>query len=294
MIKRMLGWLLALAAGWMMLGFMPVGLQAQAAKEEAFTLYLPLIENSETNLIFIPAGEFEMGCDPEHNFNLPCTKDNEPTDETPLHTVFLHDYLIQRTEVTNAQYAACVADGDCTIPHQLSSYSRSDYYASPDFADYPVIYVNWYQADAYCHWAGGRLPTEAEWEKAARGSTPIAYPWGDAGPNCSLANSWDEAANVTCNGDTAQVGSYPAGASAYGVLDLSGNVWEWVNDWYAFNYYEDSPEVNPTGPLTGENRAMRGGGWYCFWNDIRTGNRHQFHPLMNYYNMGFRCVVDVP
>ena len=283
-----------LAAGWVVVGFLLPDRLAQAAKQDAFILYLPLIKNSETNLIFIPAGEFEMGCDPEHNFNLPCTKDNEPTDETPLHTVFLHGYLIQRTEVTNAQYAACVADGGCTLPHQLSSYSRSDYYANPDFADYPVVYVNWYQADAYCHWAGGRLPTEAEWEKAARGSTPIAFPWGETTPNCSLANSLDEATNLLCNGDTAPVGSHPAGASIYGVLDLSGNVWEWVNDWYAFDYYEDSPEINPTGPLTGENRGMRGGGWYCFWNDIRTGNRHQFHPLMNYYNMGFRCAWDMP
>jgi formylglycine-generating enzyme required for sulfatase activity len=202
--------------------------------------------------------------------------------------------MIQRTEVTNGQYAACVAVGGCSLPHELSSYYRSEYFGNPEYANYPVLYVDWYQADAFCHWAGGRLPTEAEWEKAARGSTPIAFPWGDGGPACSLANSWDEAANDYCNGDTAAVGSYLDGASAYGVLDMSGNVWEWVNDWYDFDYYEDSPEANPSGPLLGEYRAMRGGGWYCFWNDIRTGNRHSFHPAMSYYNMGFRCVVDVP
>ena len=276
-----------LAAGWMMLGFMPAGLQAQAAKDEGFFLYLPVIENGETNLVSIPAGEFAMGCDPDHNFDQPCTKDNEPTDELPLHTVYLNAYLIQRTEVTNAQYAVCVAAGGCSLPHELSSYSRSDYYGNPEYGNYPVLYVDWYQADAYCHWAGGRLPTEAEWEKAARGSTPIAFPWGDGGPACSLANSWDEAANDYCYGDTAAVGSYPDGASTYGVLDMAGNVWEWVNDWYDFDYYEDSPEANPSGPLTGEYRAMRGGGWYCFWNDIRTGNRHSFSPGDELLQHGF-------
>lgn len=280
---------LGAASGWAL----PLE-QAGAAAGEDFALFFPVIQNSGAGLVYIPAGEFLMGCDPEHNNDLPCLKDNEPTDELPLHTVYLDAYLIQRTEVTNQQYANCVTAGSCSLPTDLSSYSRTDYYGNPDYANYPVLFVNWYQADAYCRWAGGHLPTEAQWEKAARGSTPLAYPWGDSGPDCSLANSWDEAASQSCAGDTTEAGSYPAGASPYGVLDLSGNVWEWVNDWYDFDYYEDAPLENPAGPLTGEYHVMRGGGWYCYWNDLRTGNRNLMHPATSYYNLGFRCVVDVP
>lgn len=288
-LKHALGLILLLAVAWPAAGFgMP------QSREESFQLYLPLIDRGETNLVYIPAGEFAMGCDPDHNFDQPCLKDGEPTDEMPLHTVYLDAYLIARTEITNGQYAACVAAGGCSPPHHLSSYTRSDYYENPAYAHFPVIYVDWYQASAFCQWAGGRLPSEAEWEKAARGSTPRAFPWGDDGPDCSLANSWDEQASLACLGDTAEAGSHPSGASLYGVLDLPGNTWEWVNDWYAADYYESSPTVNPAGPPMGDFRAMRGGGWYCFWNDIRTANRHYFHPAMSFYNMGFRCVVDLP
>ena len=139
-------------------------------------------------MVLVPFGQFQMGCDPAHNDGYGC-----PDYELPQHWVTLDVYCIDKTEVTNAQYAQCVTDAGsgCTPPANSSSWTRPSYYNNATYANYPVIYVNWSQANAYCHWAGGRLPTEAEWEKAARGAgVPWAYPWGDAAATCALANFW--------------------------------------------------------------------------------------------------------
>ena len=241
------------------------------------------------DMTFIPAGEFQMGCDPIHNGGYPCE-----SDELPLHTIYLDAYYMDVFEVTNIQYLECVASGSCTSPGSFSSKSRSSYYSNPDYADYPVIHVSWDQASAYCSWLGKRLPSEAEWEKAARGgSKTLAYPWGDQDTNCTLANSWDNHSSTYCIGDTNRVGSYPDGASEYNVFDMAGNVWEWVNDRYSSTYYRISPYRNPSGPTSGSGRVMRGGSWGSTWINLRaSGRNYEGQGYSNEY-IGFRC-ADSP
>ncbi|NPV87581.1 MAG: SUMF1/EgtB/PvdO family nonheme iron enzyme [Anaerolineae bacterium] len=235
-------------------------------------------EKDGMELVYVPAGEFEMGSQ-EGDY-----------DERPVHTVYLDAYWIDRTEVTNAMYAKCVQDGACDEPGSRGSATRSDYYGNSSYADYPVINVDWHMADAYCRWAGRRLPSEAEWEKAARGTDGREYPWGDGAPSCGLANY--DAGNY-CVGDTSAVGSYPEGASPYGALDMAGNVWEWVADWYDANYYANSPRENPKGASSGEYRVVRGGSWYYVVISVRAANRGRSVPSVtnDTSDGGFRCAL---
>ena len=249
---------------------------------ESSVIYLPLVLRNEvldlSDMVLIPAGEFEMGCDSG------CANG----DEMPLHTVYLDAYYIDIYVVSNAKYAECVDAGACDEPNGNNSYSRGDYFGNPTYDNYPVILVSWYQADAFCAWRGMRLPTEAEWEKAARGTTYRIYPWGDDEPTCEFANGNN---NVCGIGDTDAVGSYPAGASPYGVLDMAGNVWEWVYDWYSDTYYQASPYSNPTGPDNGTYRVMRGGSWGSI-NGLMTAYRNGGNlPTKTSVTNGFRCVV---
>jgi formylglycine-generating enzyme required for sulfatase activity len=195
---------------------------------------------------------------------------------------------MDRHEVTNARFKACVHAGRCKPPQLVSSHLRAHYFDDPMFADYPVIFVEWQQASAFCSFARGRLPTEAEWERAARGTDGRhAYPWGDGAPDCTHANLGGPA---SCIGDTDRVGRRPEGASPYGALDMAGNVWEWTSDWYDPGYYPSSPKVDPTGPAKGTMRVMRGGCFESGADTLRSTCRKPELPSTWAYNVGFRCV----
>ena len=225
-------------------------------------------------MVYVPASKFTMGSN-EYDF------------EQPIHQVYLDAYWIDKYEVTNGQYEKCVAAGSCSAPGSTGSYTRSSYYGNSRYAEYPVIYVRWHQADAYCQWAGGRLPSEAEWEKAARGTEGYVYPMGDNSPNAQLANYNDN------EGDTTEVGSYAEGVSLYGAMDMAGNVWEWVADWYDETYYTSSPLENPTGPDTGTYLVLRGGSWSDDEWFLRASYRYGgFFPDYTNDYVGFRCATS--
>ncbi len=242
-------------------------------------------------MVYVPQGEFTMGIEGHY-------------DLWPVHKVTLDSYWIDQTEVTNAMYAKCVSDGVCEEPSDKSSSTRPSYFGNSEFDDYPVIYVDWKMANTYCEWRGDKLPTEAQWEKAARGTDGRTYPWGEI-IDCSFTNYrwtspdyrfWEN--NHDCIGDTTKVGSYENGKSPYGLYDMVGNVAEWVADWYpdGDTYNQNSPSLNPLGPNTGTFRMARGGSWFESSSDMFPISMDSITQSTFYTgdDVGFRCARSAP
>ena len=240
------------------------------------------------DMILIPAGEFTMGTD----------SSQANSDQRPAHRVSLAAFYIDKYEVTNAEYEEFIlADGyknkklwtekgwdfiqksDVKTPLK---YNRNKIATEPD---QPVIGVSWYEANAYAKWTGKRLPTEAEWEKAARGNDRRLYPSGSK-MNFSRLNYFPHGTKLF------SVGSYPSGASAYGIMDMAGSVWEWTADWYSANYYKQSLGTNPEGPANGEYRVLRGGAWDSIRAQLQCTYRNYEKESRQTYTIGFRCTAD--
>ena len=247
-------------------------------------------------MVHVPAGPFIMGEDASaaqsfcswHYVNCQVIPDTWKQ-ESPRHTVTLDAFWIDRTEVTNAMYGRCVRAGACPpLKFALFTPVPSDYYTGAQIADLPVVDVDWNSANAYCAWAGARLPTEAEWEKAARGTDGRIMPWGNDPPRDDMVNYSQNHRGLS------KVGSYPAGASPYGALDMAGNASEWVADLYASDYYATSPATNPQGPADSWGRVVRGSSWYGEWYQLPTYYRYGTGATDHTNGRGFRCAASAP
>jgi eukaryotic-like serine/threonine-protein kinase len=249
--------------------------QAGAAQDRA-PPRAALARGAARDAVEVPGGPFVRG------------SERGAADERPVRLVEVSAFAIDRLEVTNARYRACVEAGACTPPALLTSRGRARYFLETAFDGFPVVFVSWHQAEAFCRFAGGRLPTEAEWEKTARGPAPDRreYPWGDQPPDCRRANFGGAAG---CVGDTDRAGARPDGASQYGALDLAGNVWEWVADWYDPRAYQRGPTRAPGGPAAGSLKVMRGGCWDSGASSLRVSCRRAELPAAWADQVGFRC-----
>ncbi|MBM3150586.1 MAG: hypothetical protein FJZ96_00030 [Chloroflexi bacterium] len=241
-------------------------------------------------LVYVPGGTFLMGA--------AATDPDADPDEHPRHEVLLDAFWIDQYEVTHEAYTLCVEAGACNPPAEADDNGFLYEYAA-EIRDGPVVNVTWSDAQAYCAWAGRRLPSEAEWEKAARGGDGRIYPWGDD-PD-AFHKAWycegciydpDHPDVLDDFSRPAAVGSFPDGASPYGALDMAGNVWEWVADWYSKTTYSQPALVNPPGPANGSYRVMRGGGWTSPAIDLRLTYRQAYVPFSAWIDVGFRCAMD--
>ena len=261
-------------------GVYPTGTDTTSSVTSSQTLPQTKIGKGGVPMVLVPAGEFMMGSPDD---------ESRSKDELPRHKVFLDDFYLDIFEGTTEHYAQFLKALGHTPPkfwEQVDS-SRD--------ANKPVVGVTWEEARDYCNWAGKRLPTEAEWEKAARGTDERKYPWGQEPPTTHMANFDQKATPEKIYSDRLMpVGSYENGKSPLGVYDMAGNVWEWTADWYDKKYYENSPKKNPKGPETGEEKVMRGGSWDDFAPALRSGDRSKLVPSEQNDSVGFRCAQDGP
>jgi sulfatase modifying factor 1 len=236
-------------------------------------------------MVLIPEGSFPMG--------VPHGDRDGGRDEYPRHDVFVNDFYIDKFELTNSRYLEFVKATNHRVPQNPKNATRNLWEGdtiTESLADRPVVNVDWADAQAYCQWAGKRLPTEAEWEKAAKGTADRRFPWGNVEPTNKHLNF-----NQQWIGEKTlmPVGSYELGKSPFGVYDMAGNVWEWVNDWYDAKYYEKSPAKNPMGPESGTKRVLRGSGWQNETPTVRIFTRVDSDPTIRNESTGFRCAMDV-
>jgi formylglycine-generating enzyme required for sulfatase activity len=228
------------------------------------------VGNDGAPAVLIPAGAFAMGDD----------------EESPRREIFVDAFYMDKYEITVSRYAKFLgATGNVKPPEE---WDTAD--AKRD-ADLPVVGVDWRDADSYCRWAGKRLPTEAEWEKAARGVDERKYPWGNDAPTSEYARFGIPYQNPVYKDGVAGIGTYPKGTSPFGIYDLSGNVWEWVADWYSESFPRGDVR-NPKGPESGTGKVMRGGGWYDQPARLTTTKRMQANPSHRGDEIGFRCASD--
>lgn len=245
---------------------------------------LPVTPLPADGMVFVPAGPFEMGNSLDKAL-AECRKFRSDCEavwyaaEEPVHTVDVPAFYIDVYEVTNAAYRVCLLASVCQPPHFIYSATHTDYFTNKVYDNYPMINVNWENAKTYCEWRGVRLPTEAEWEKAARGTDGRMYPWGEV-LDPTRANYQDSKL-----GDPTTVGSYESGKSPYGAYDMTGNVWEWTSDW--FDAYPGSSATNPD--FGQKVRVLRGGAWLDPGNTIHASNRGGLDPTHSFGNIGFRC-----
>jgi formylglycine-generating enzyme required for sulfatase activity len=255
-------------------------------------------------MVKIPTGTFRMGSTFEENKKHKdiCRKYDSAcqlwwfNDEYPNHLVLLDSYWIDLFEVTNAKYQEFVLatghrpalDETCQSDKCREGNLWKENSFPPQISHQPVTQVSWHDANAYCHWRGKRLPSEAEWEKAARGPGGSMYPWGSGSPKhrATYGRKWRGIYTMT------DVGTYSKGASIYGVFDMAGNVWEWVDDWYDLKYYNLGRKKNPRGPAGGEFKVVRGGSWVNYPDTLRSAFRRWSRPEVRFNDTGFRCARD--
>lgn len=283
-----------------------VGLLAQPGFSQSPAVTASIIHGKDgKEMLLVPAGTFVMGSSEEeaeaaYHLGKKYYVDSEEAsterwwlnNELPRRQVWVEAFYMDKYEVTVGEYQTFVdSAGHRTLPADLATYAPGN--------NHPVVRVSWGDAAAYCQWAEKRLPTEAEWEKAARGEDGRLYPWGNSAPAGTLANycdttcaeAWKDAQENDGYAYTAPVGTYEAGKSPYGIYDLAGNVAEWVEDWYETVYYRHAPQRNPVNTTVSSFRVLRGGSWYLWPVHARAAHRSRFSPQSRLNNVGFRCAL---